>query len=672
MKIRLHPGRYALTFVMVALPLFYWNCSGFKTSPGFSADSSSSTAPTSSYVMGPGSSGPLPAYQDITFHFVPSGNGPFTATGVPSWATFDTTTGQIIGVPLTMASGGSFTVHSSGGTYGPYAVSIVGNPLKEYQWHLTNTGQTAFAMTAGTPGEDIHMHNTVARGITGSGVRVAVSDTGLDIGHEAISPNLLSGESRNYLLNTANWLGNPTPDLSTGDNAHGTAVTSLIAEKGWNGIGGRGVAPNAHYAAFLFIEAQDQLSSSGKLSQALDDQFTGNFDVFNYSWTDPQCALSEYPQSLFDRMKTSYLQQNSAKGSSMLMAGGNNYIDDVQSCYTGVASQTVFDNVNFSEINTTPYIMNIGATNASGASASYSTPGSALWVSAPGGEYGWDTTQTGVPAFAYEPAIIAADFPGCSSGLKAGDTAESHFDAGTLAQNSGCKYVSTMNGTSSATPITSGTVALLLEANPSLTARDIKYILAKTADMVDPAVNPATHPGTTSTTSYDLTGHAYEQGWVTNAAGFHFMNYFGFGRINVDNAVAMAQTYVSALGTYQETNWTNDSGTLSLAIPDHSATGVTATMNVASNLTIEAVQMRVTTDGCAGDIGLELTSPSGTKSIVMNINSRIIDGAIQNHTFLSNAFYGEHAAGTWTLKALDGFVGCTAHLTNWKLNIAGH
>jgi len=38
-----------------------------------------------------------------------------------------------------------------------------------------------------------------------------------------------------------------------------------------------------------------------------------------------------------------------------------------------------------------------------------------------------------------------------------------------------------MNGTSSATPVTAGVIALMLEANPALTWRDVKHILASTA-----------------------------------------------------------------------------------------------------------------------------------------------------------------------------------------------
>jgi subtilisin-like proprotein convertase family protein len=654
----------------LSLPLLYFNCSGgFKSYSSSSESGSSVIDYIGSYAMPAGSSGPIQAFQDREFMLTPSGSdpGPFTVTGLPAWATFNATTGQIRGVASTMADGATVSLHGVTDSYGPYTISIVGNPLKEYQWHLKNTGQTSFALTAGTAGEDLHMSGSVASGYTGRGVRIAISDTGVFLAHEALAPNVLAGESRNYMV-AAPWKGDPTPDLNEADLAHGTSVASLAAEAGWNLRGGRGVAPEAKFAGFLFIQAQDALAQAGTLTAGIGDQFSGDFDIFNYSWTDPQCALIEYPATLKDKVKAAVMQQRAGKGSIHLMAGGNNYFDDIQSCFANVASSTVYDNINFSEMNTNPYVVNIGAVNALGVSSSYSTPGSALWVSAPGGEYGWDTTVANIPPVAFMPAIVGADFYGCASGIKTEDKDHSAFDRGS-GLNGECKYVSTMNGTSAATPIASGAVALMLQANPNLTWRDVKYILAKTADKINPGSNPSTHPSAT----YNLAGHAYDQGWVTNAAGFNFHNYYGFGRINVDNAVNMARVYASGtLGTYSETNWVQDSGALAVAIPDASATGLARSLAVSQNLKVEAVQLRVSISGCAGDIGLELTSPAGTKSVVMNINSRIQDGAIDDHTFLTNAFYGEPSAGTWTLHVYDGYPGCTANLTNWKLNFAGH
>ena len=61
--------------------------------------------------------------------------------------------------------------------------------------------------------------------------------------------------------------------------------------------------------------------------------------------------------------------------------------------------------------------------------------------------------------------------------------------------------------------------------------------LAATATKVDPTSVNQGPPAS----SLDLVGHIYEQGWVQNAAGFWFHDWYGFGRANVDNAVAMAK-----------------------------------------------------------------------------------------------------------------------------------
>ena len=120
--------------------------------------------------------------------------------------------------------------------------------------------------------------------------------------------------------------------------------------------------------------------------------------------------------------------------------------------------------------------------------------------------------------------------------------------------NTVCNYTSTMNGTSSAAPIVSAASALLLESNPNLTWRDVKHILASTARQVDSSLTNTEHPSNIyrSLTDFDLSGHVYEQGWVTNGAGYKFHNWYGFGAIDVDAAVAMAKSYSVNLGTFSD------------------------------------------------------------------------------------------------------------------------
>jgi len=225
-----------------------------------------------------------------------------------------------------------------------------------------------------------------------------------------------------------------------------------------------------------------------------------------------------------------------------------------------------------------------------------------------------------------------------------------------------------MNGTSGATPLVTGAVALMLSANPNLSWRDVKHILAVTADKVDANAAATAHPIQGS----GLTGHTYQQGWVTNAAGYKFHNWYGFGRVHVDRAVAMAKTYVSALGAYKTTGYKYDSGAINVTAPAASAAGVVRTLAVIEAWSVESVQVKLSERTCTGNIGIELTSPSGTKSILWNINSGLLEASTTNHVLLSNAFYGESSAGTWSLKLISGTANCTPTLVQWQLNISGH
>src|SRR6267143_1081234 len=131
-----------------------------------------------------------------------------------------------------------------------------------------------------------------------------------------------------------------------------------------------------------------------------------------------------------------------------------------------------------------------------------------------------------------------------------------------------------MNGTSSATPVTVGAIALILEANPALTWRDVKHILASTARQIDTARQAVT------ITLGNGGSYIAEPAWTTNFAGFKFHNWYGFGMVNASAAVNMARTYtVGQLGTLANTGFIA-SGALGLAIPDNSSFGVTSTLNV--------------------------------------------------------------------------------------------
>lgn len=74
-------------------------------------------------------------------------------------------------------------------------------------------------------------------------------------------------------------------------------------------------------------------------------------------------------------------------------------------------------------------------------------------------------------------------------------------------------------GTSASAPLAAGIFALVLEANPNLTWRDIQHLVAFTSQYNSLAANP---------------------GWKTNAAGFKVNSRFGFGLLDASALVKSA------------------------------------------------------------------------------------------------------------------------------------
>lgn len=525
------------------------------------------------------------------------------------------------------------------------------DPLAIEAWHLLNTGQKTYSLSAGTPGEDMNINEVHEDGIFGAGIRIAISDSGVDVNNPDLKVNQLSSLHRDYSSsNSANWRGgNPYP---IEEEAHGTAVAGLAAAAGWNGIGSRGVAPSANYAGFLFIGDFHTYDSS-YLAKVI-DQITGDFDIFNYSYGYAGCQFVATSQSIIDAYKSGVTNLRNGKGAIYVKAAGNDYAGYNNECTSGDGS-LYFGNTNTGEDQNLPYLILVGALGATGKISSYSTPGSGLWISAAGGETGTS-----------KPAMLTTDISGCQKGY-ASQYSYAGFNKGSSV-NPNCNYTSLMNGTSSAAPVLSGVVALMLEANESLTWRDIKHILAVTADRIDFSTAQMSHPD-----HKDLAGHTYDYLYVKNAANYYFSNTYGFGRVNAQAAVNMAKTYVSSLGPYVETPWEEDIFS-PMAIPNQNAAGLERTLTLASTPSfIESVQIMITTDHShLGDLGIELTSPLGTVSKLLLVNSNINDTGLSDYILLTNAFYGEDSNGAWKLEVIDGGTRGTGNLSSWSIRINGH
>lgn len=631
------------------------------------------------------------ARQDLDYSWTPTTLATgivYSATGLPSWVSIDSSTGELSGTPNAYGNTNNIRIRASKNStfteHGPFSIQVTGDPLKEHAWHLGNSAQSAFSLSVGVIGKDINQIDTINDSNLGTEVRVAVSDSGLDIDHPDLATNVLTPLSKDYNL-SAPYYGDPGVVIS-GD--HGTSVAGIIAAIGWNNIGSRGVAPEAKIIGLNYTSSPQ--TSAIQLDQAQDDH-----DIYNYSY-----GTNFYPMALNadssynDQVKYGVDSQRGNLGSVYIKSSGNSFSECDFSSATFYLGLFCFShNSNLGAENELPWMISVGATNALGVKASYSSHGANLWVSAPGGEDGLN-----------DPAIITTDVVGCSAGYSRFGVTGNSFQTGS-SDNSNCDYTQEFNGTSAAAPIISGAVAVLLEVNPGLTWRDIKHILASTSSKVDSASSDQIVDASfdfdngiyVNLFNSSMNGHVYSQGWTTNSAGYSFHNFYGFGQVDIDAAVAMAKTYsANSWGSLNQSdsNFTSSISNVNTAIPDNNVSGLSDIINVTDSYTIESVQIRINiTHPRPGDLGIELTSPSGTKSILMNINNSLLIGLdgtnpdwvddYTNAIFLSNAFYGESSTGNWTIRVIDGLGASTGNtgldsaatqdgaLVNWSINVIG-
>jgi subtilisin family serine protease len=438
----------------------------------------------------------------------------------------------------------------------------------EYQWHLQNTGQNG-----AVAGIDINVV-PAWNSYKGVGIRIGILDDGLEVAHPDLADNADTTNDRDF-----NDLDNdPTP--MAGDY-HGTACAGVAAAKGNNNLGVSGVAPEAMLVGMRLIAApttDDVEADAFAFKKDIIDIKSNSWGPFDNAYgAGGPGPLSK--AALADAATTG----RNGKGSVFLWAGGNGNANGDDSNYDGWAAS--------------PYAIAVGAVGDDGESVWYGEPGANILVCAPsnGGKQ----------------SITTTDRVG-STGYSTGD------------------YTSTFGGTSSSTPAVAGVVALMLQANPNLTYRDVQEILMRTASKNDPN----------------------NGGWVTNGAGFDFHHHYGSGLVDANAATNLSISWTNLVARQIRTN---SAVGLPLAIPDGGSAGLTQTFSVsnADNLRLEHVTVSVkATHSYRGQLEWWLTSPSGVRSRLARARGNDT-GANLDWTFMSTHFWGERSEGSWKLQVYD-------------------
>jgi subtilisin-like proprotein convertase family protein len=224
----------------------------------------------------------------------------------------------------------------------------------------------------------------------------------------------------------------------------------------------------------------------------------------------------------------------------------------------------------------------------------------------------------------------------------------------------GNKYSNSFYGTSAAVPMVSGVVALMLSANPNLTWRDVRLILARSARLNDQANSQ----------------------WQAAGAqgGYRFNPLYGFGAVDAFAAVQAAKQWQSVGGSAGllrcELNVDQES-----IIPDN---GELLSKDIALGAdcaisAIEHVEVMVDIEHeYSGDVDLRLVSPSTTWSQladtrVCGVRERNTDqcGAFEEWHMASVRHLDEPARGVWRLELRDMKPGKVGVLKTARLVVYG-
>lgn len=465
------------------------------------------------------------------------------------------------------------------------------DPLLENQWHLK-------ARSLEIGGTNVRAEWPTTRG---SGVVIGIVDDGLQWTHPDLQPNYLSSASFDFNFNDADPSPTTSGSCSTGANCHGTAAAGVAAARDDNGIGVAGAAPQASLAGLRLIAL-----GTTDLQQASALNYLPNtIDIASNSWgpSDDGRTLAGPGPLTYAAMQSAVTSGRNGKGRVFVWAAGN-----------GLANS---DNCNFDGYANSRFVIAVGAVTDAGAQASYSESCAALLVSA--------ASNGGTRS------ITTTDLVGANGYDTIGD------------------YTNTFGGTSSATPLVSGAVALMLARNPNLTWRDVQHILRRSSFRLNPG----------------------DSGWT--AGPYPHNEKYGFGQLDAQAAADMAAAWTNVPG--EATPLTPGTRTVNLVVPDNNATGISDAVAVSAdpNFVVEHVEVDFTaTHTYRGDLQVTLTSPAGVVSMLAPVRGGDSNDNFSAWRFGSVRHWGESAVGTWTLRVSDRAALDVGTWNSWTLRVYGY
>ncbi|XP_041107116.1 PC3-like endoprotease variant B [Polyodon spathula] len=456
---------------------------------------------------------------------------------------------------------------------------LFNDPYWPMQWELYNQGQF------GSPKRfDLNIMPVWKRNITGKGVVVTIIDDGVDHTNTDLETNFEYYAS--FDLRGSHGLSHDPMPPNNQRNGHGTRCAGEIAMEANNSFCGVGIAFHSKIGGIRLLDGP-VTDSMEATALTYNNHF---IDIYTCCWgpKDNGKKMAGPGKLTAKALRMGSEKGRKGKGSIFVWASGNGGMVNDHCGADGYVSSI--------------YTIAIGA-----------------------------ITHYGLPAFFGEPcpAVMAVTLTGAIYG---GGEPLPLVTATNV--DEGC--VTHFTGTSSAAPMASGILALVLEANPELTWRDVQHLIAKTAKIPNPM----------------------EPGWWINGGGYHIHDRYGFGLLDAGLLVQQAvgwktvrpQRICSEEVILNPARILSPGGSVEVHVHTEACRGGKNAINV-----LEHVQPVVSiTSVCRGDLSIDLLSPFGTKSRLLGTRHNDYSGAgLKNWTLMSVHSWGEDPRGMWSMKVTD-------------------
>jgi len=450
------------------------------------------------------------------------------------------------------------------------------DPYFPYQWYLKNTGQNG-----GKPRLDLNVEAAWAQGVTGKNVTTAIMDDGVDYMHPDLRNNYNAEASYDFSSNDPYPYPRYTDDWF---NSHGTRCAGEVSAARDNDVCGVGVAYDSKVAGIRMLDQPYMTDLIEANSMGHEPHL---IDIYSASWgpTDDGKTVDGPRNATMRAIVRGVNEGRHGLGNIYVWASGDGGADDDCNCDGYAASM---------------WTISINSAINDGQNAHYDESCS---------------------------STLASTF---SNGAKDPNT-------GVATTDLYGKCTKTHSGTSAAAPEAAGVFALALEANPSLTWRDIQHLTVLTSKR---------------NSLFDAKRRFH---WTMNGVGLEFNHLFGFGVLDAGAMVTLSKAWRSVParfhcqgGTMMKPKPIPNNGSLVLTLDTHSCQGSETEVNY-----LEHVQAVISLNStCRGDVEMFLISPMGTRSMILSRRPNDDDGrdGFTKWPFMTTHTWGEDPRGRWTLE----------------------